>query len=464
MKNFYTEDTITALSTPYGLGGIAIIRISGKDSVKIAEKLYKSPSGKSKKITSYKAMYGFVINPKTGKKIDEAIFLPMLKPYSYTKEDVVEIQCHGGSICASEILKVICSEGARMAQPGEFTKRAFLNGRIDLVQAEAVMDIINAKSSKALENAMEQLSGKYSNELNDFKEEIIETIAFTEAPIDYPDEELYSDSAIETKEKIDKLYEKAKKMLDSAIGGKLYRDGAKVSLIGKPNAGKSSILNMLLKENRAIVTDIAGTTRDIIEESCVIDSIPVTICDTAGIRETDSEIEKLGIEKTKEAIDTSDLIITVIDSSNEIDKEDEEVLKCALNSKKDVIFILNKTDLPTKTTEEDISKKYNVQPIKLSTKSLEGREEIIKEIGEILKKSFNMSSTSRFTASHRHIECLEAILKDLKEASDSVANGYPLDLCTIPLRGAITTLEELTGISCEDEITDTVFSKFCIGK
>lgn len=464
MKNFYLEDTIAALSTPCGTGGIAVIRISGPDAFSSAGRLFRSPRGSSREFVHYRAMYGHAVRPSDGSFIDEAIFLPMKAPHSYTTEDTVEIQCHGGSSCVYEILGALFSVGVRQALPGEFTKRAFLGGRIDLLQAEAVMDIIGAKSRDALENAEEQLEGKYSEELSQFKESIARAAAAVEAPLDYPDEDLYAMDSDESAAMLDALAENAALMLAKAEGGRLCRDGAKVSLIGRPNAGKSSILNMLLGASRAIVTDIAGTTRDTIEESCSIRGALVNLCDTAGIHETDSVIEKIGIEKTIAAADESDIIIAVLDSSSEISDEDREVLRIASESGKPFFAVLNKSDLPSLIDSDGISSEYGCSCISISARTGSGSDELEKLIYAKIMEIFPSGASSRFSASGRCREALSSIASDLREAADAARAGLPGDICAVPLRAAVQSLEALTGEKYDEDILDRVFSEFCIGK
>lgn len=465
MGTNYLDDTIAALSTPYGEGGIAIVRISGPDALEAASRLYESPSGRrGAKFAHHKALYGRAVDPEDGSYIDEAIFLPMLSPRSYTTEDVVEIQCHGGMTCVAGILGALFRTGVRQALPGEFTRRAFLGGRIDLIQAEAVMDVIEAKSDESLSMAMEQLEGKYSRELEDFKKRIVEAAALIEAPIDYPDEDLYLEDSKEAMDRLMTLRMEARRMLELSSGGRLYREGARASLIGKPNTGKSSVLNMLLGEDRAIVSDTAGTTRDTVEDYCVMEGIAIRLCDTAGIRDAECSVERLGIERTREAAAGSDLVIAVLDSSSEASEEDLAVLSLASAGGRPFIALLNKSDLPPKFPEEEVLKGRNCRAVRVSAKTGEGRRELEEAIASRLKGMFRASSTSRFIASQRHREALSQIESNLGEAVEAAAAGMPGDVCSVPLRSAIRALEALTGESYDEDILDSVFSKFCIGK
>lgn len=463
MKFHYKEDTITALSTPFGEGGIAVIRISGSSAVEIAERLY-SPIGSKKKFEHFRIHYGHVINPFDGCFIDEALFLVMKSPYSYTREDVVEIQCHGGMVPVRKIIDTLNSLGVRNALPGEFTKRAFLNGRIDLLQAEAVMDVITAKTEKGLEMAEKQLGGKFSLELSDFKELILDLIARIEAPLDYPEENLYTIDVSDIKASVKDLLLTAEKMKSLCEGGKIYKDGVKISIIGKPNVGKSSLLNMLLGEQRAIVTEYAGTTRDTIEELCIIDSVPVNLCDTAGIHDTKDFVEKLGVEKTRESIERADFIIAVFDISSDFTDEDRDVLDLININGKHFIIVFNKSDLPQNYDYKDISHKYNNDFVLLSTVSLDGREEFKRILSAKLKTVYKADSNNYFLASQRHREALSNIVTFLEQAIDTLNMNFPLDMLTVNLRDTLSVISELCGESFDESILDRIFNEFCIGK
>ncbi len=462
MKNFYTEDTITALSTPYGLGGIAIIRISGKDSVKIAEKLYRSPSGKTKKIASYKAMYGYVISPKTGKKIDEAIFLPMLKPYSYTKEDVVEIQCHGGSICASEILKLICSEGARMAQPGEFTKRAFLNGRIDLSEAESIMDLISSNSELAMKNSIKQLSGSLNKIIVDLRDKILYETAFIESALDDPEHYDLNNYPDELKIKVEDMISSVDVLIKSFDSGHILKEGINTLILGKPNAGKSSLLNTLSRRERAIVTDIPGTTRDTLEEQITINGISLNIIDTAGIRQTDDIVEKIGVDKAIDSIEDADLILFVLDSSRPLDSDDEFIIDKIKDKK--VIILLNKSDLDTVINEVDICKKYDKPVISFSSVSMDGLNTLESTITDMFFSGEVKTDDTLYITNSRQASCLSNAKNSLMNVIASIDNMMPEDFFSIDLMDAYNFLGEITGETIDDDLANKIFSEFCMGK
>ncbi len=464
MKFFYKEDTIAALSTPPGEGGIAVIRISGSRAFDIAHRLYKKPGGGCVKFEHFHFYFGHVADPCDGKFIDEALFLIMKSPHSYTREDVVEIQCHGGMTPVIKILELIFAMGARSALPGEFTKRAFLNGRIDLIQAEAVMDIIRARTSKSLEIASTQLAGKFSAELADFKDRILDLIAKIEAPLDYPDEDLFACDPAELAASINSLLSLAIKMKSLCEGGRLYRDGVKVAITGKPNVGKSSILNMLLCEDRAIVTEYAGTTRDIIEETCVIDSIAINLCDTAGLRDTDDFIEKLGVEKTRESIEKADFVIVVLDISSGLDENDEIVLRLASRYEKDFMIVFNKADLEAQLNPEEIAVKYAVDSAVISTVSKDGGDNFKNILAGKLKKVYKSDAGAVFLASQRHREAIASIADSLADAAVTINSGYPHDMLLISLREVLAVISELCGESFDEAVLDKIFSEFCIGK
>ena len=463
MKFHYKEDTITALSTPFGEGGIAIIRISGNSAVEIAEKLY-SPTGSIKKFEHFRIHYGHVVNPFTGQFIDEALFLVMKAPHSYTREDVVEIQCHGGMIPVRKITDILNSLGIRNALPGEFTKRAFLNGRIDLLQAEAVMDIITAKTETGFEIAEKQLSGKFSFELTEFKDLILDLIAKIEAPLDYPEEELYTIDKTDIRLSVDNLLVTAKKMKSLCEGGKIYRDGVKISIIGKPNVGKSSLLNMLLGEKRAIVTEYAGTTRDMIEESCVIGSVPISLCDTAGIHDASDFVEKLGVEKTKESIARADFIIVVFDVSSEFTNEDQTVLDLVTEQEKSFIMVFNKSDLPIKYDYKEVARKHNTDFVLLSAVSLVGREDFNQILLNNIKTVFRVDSQNFFLVSQRHRDSLTQIVEYLSQTLETLDMDFPLDMLTVNLRDVLAVISDLCGESFDEAVLDRIFNEFCIGK
>ena len=400
----FIDDTIAAIATAPGEGGIGIIRISGPKSLEVAEDIFFSMSGK--KISEYPARTLIFGNIKDGdKKIDEVLVAYMKGPNSYTAEDVVEINCHGGFISVKRILELVLSKDVRLAEAGEFTKRAFLNGRIDLSQAEAVIDVINAKTDKAHEVAENQLDGSLSNRIREFRDKVTELLAQVEVAIDYPEEDIEFIAYTTLEEKTRELNKDIKKLYETSESGKIFREGLKTVIVGKPNVGKSSLLNSILGENRAIVTDIPGTTRDVIEEFVNIKGIPLKIVDTAGIRETDDVVEKIGVEKSMASFDTADLIIMVVDSSSELSEEDREILEKVQG--KETILLLNKTDLPQVIDEEEVKKYVNEENIiKISALHNEGIEDVHDRIEAMVYKGDIKSSSNVIITNSRHKDAL----------------------------------------------------------
>jgi len=458
-----TDDTIAAISTALGEGGIGIVRISGDKSMNILKKVFKSAKGKDvSKLHSYSMMHGYIIDPKTNEKIDEVIVSYMKKPSTYTREDVVEINCHGGVIAVRRVLQLTLDNGARLAEPGEFTKRAFLNGRIDLSQAEAVMDLIRAKTDESMKIALEQSEGKLSKQVEKINNKILDILAHIEAEVEFSEEDI--DEVVN--EKVIKDCEEVKgqmeDLLKNADKGKILREGLNVIIVGKPNVGKSSLLNALLEEKRAIVTDVPGTTRDTIEEYINIDGIPVKLIDTAGIREARNEVEKIGVERTKECIDKADLILFMIDGSREIDDEDMKIVEIAKN--RDVIVIINKHDLPMNVDIEYIKKTfYNKPVLYVSVKTNEGISSIKEEITNFVYKG-KVSVKDIYVTNIRHKKALNDAIESIENGITTIKNGYPIDMASIDIKDAYLKLGEITGKTVSEDIIDRIFTNFCIGK
>jgi tRNA modification GTPase len=458
-----TDDTIAAISTALGEGGIGIVRISGDKSMNILKKVFKSAKGKDvSKLHSYSMMHGYIIDPKTNEKIDEVIVSYMKKPSTYTREDVVEINCHGGMIAVRRVLQLTLDNGARLAEPGEFTKRAFLNGRIDLSQAEAVMDLIRAKTDESMKIALEQSEGKLSKQVEKINNKILDILAHIEAEVEFSEEDI--DEVVN--EKVIKDCEEVKgqmeDLLKNADKGKILREGLNVIIVGKPNVGKSSLLNALLEEKRAIVTDVPGTTRDTIEEYINIDGIPVKLIDTAGIREARNEVEKIGVERTKECIDKADLILFMIDGSREIDDEDMKIVEIAKN--RDVIVIINKHDLPMNVDIEYIKKTfYNKPVLYVSVKTNEGVSSIKEEITNFVYKG-KVSVKDIYVTNIRHKKALNDAIESIENGITTIKNGYPIDMASIDIKDAYLKLGEITGKTVSEDIIDRIFTNFCIGK
>lgn len=458
-----TDDTIAAISTALGEGGIGIVRISGDKSMNILKKVFKSAKGKDvSKLHSYSMMHGYIVDPKTNEKIDEVIVSYMKKPSTYTREDVVEINCHGGMIAVRRVLQLTLDNGARLAEPGEFTKRAFLNGRIDLSQAEAVMDLIRAKTDESMKIALEQSEGKLSKQVEKINNKILDILAHIEAEVEFSEEDI--DEVVN--EKVIKDCEEVKgqmeDLLKNADKGKILREGLNVIIVGKPNVGKSSLLNALLEEKRAIVTDVPGTTRDTIEEYINIDGIPVKLIDTAGIREARNEVEKIGVERTKECIDKADLILFMIDGSREIDDEDMKIIEIAKN--RDVIVIINKHDLPMNVDIEYIKKTfYNKPVLYVSVKTNEGISSIKEEITNFVYKG-KVSVKDIYVTNIRHKKALNDAIESIENGITTIKNGYPIDMASIDIKDAYLKLGEITGKTVSEDIIDRIFTNFCIGK
>lgn len=459
MKEF---DTICGIATPLGEGGISIIRVSGSDSLKIINKIFKGKNSSDiLDMKSYTMRYGYICNIDSKVEIDEVIISYMKGPRSFTAEDVVEVNCHGGVVSTGRVLEEIIKAGARIAEPGEFTKRAFLNGRIDLSQAEAVMDIIRAKTDLSMKSAVMQSNGALSKEIGKLREYMLNTLALIEYSVDFTedDEELDETIPIRVQEQLTVAIEDMKKLLEGANEGRIIRDGLKLAIIGKPNVGKSSLLNCLLKEKRAIVTDIPGTTRDIIEEFISLDGIPVKITDTAGIRETEDEVEKIGVEKSREKIDEADLVVLMLDSSRPLEDEDREIIENVKDKK--YVVLMNKNDLEKKISDEDIKELKNI--IYISAKTGFGIYELKEKVKDLF---FNgeVDSESMIISNNRHKQALYRALENCEEALDRVKSNEYLDLISIYVTSALKALGEITGSELEEDLINKIFSEFCVGK
>ncbi len=459
MKEF---DTICAISTAIGEGGIAIIRVSGDNALSIVSKIFRPKNGKDiKDMKTYTMRYGHIIDINSEELIDEVIISYMKGPRSFTAEDTVEINCHGGVTSTNKVLETVIKAGARLAEPGEFTKRAFLNGRIDLSQAEAVMDLITAKTELAMKSALMQSNGSLSQRIGKLNEYLLNVLALIEYAVDFTedDEEIDPTIPIRVRESLEKAHEDIEKLLKSADEGKIIRDGLSLAIVGKPNVGKSSLLNVLLKEKRAIVTDIAGTTRDVIEEYINLDGIPIKIIDTAGIRETEDIVEKIGVEKSREKIDEADLVLLVLDSSRELDKEDKEIIEAVKNKKS--IVILNKIDLESKIDNSILNNFENI--IKISAKEDIGIDGLKNEIKNMFF-SGKIDSESLIISNSRHKQALIRAGENCNEALMRLNNNEYLDLISIFVTAALKALGEITGSELEEDLVNKIFKEFCCGK
>ena len=456
-------DTICAIATPIGEGGIAIIRISGDKALEIASKIFVAKNKQDiKNMKSYTMRYGNIIEYSTGEMIDDVILSYMKNPRSYTGEDVIEVNCHGGVVATNKVLEEIVKAGARLAEPGEFTKRAFLNGKLDLSQAEAIMDLIKAKTDLSMKSALMQSKGALSKEINELRKYLLNVLALIEYAVDFTedDEDVVDDNLInQVKDGISKTINKINVLLKSADEGKIIRDGLNIVIVGKPNVGKSSLLNALLRQKRAIVTDIPGTTRDIIEEYINLDGIPIRITDTAGIRDTDDTVEKIGVEKSKEKIEEADLIILMLDTSRDIDYEDEQIIEAVKDKK--YVSLLNKVDLERKLPLDIIESLDN--KIEISAKTGVG----IDELKEMIKNLFfdgKIDSESLIVSNTRHKQALYRALENCEIALSRVNNNEFLDLISIYITASMKSLGEITGDELEEDLLNKIFSEFCVGK
>lgn len=453
------ESTIAAIATAYGEGGIGIIRISGEKSEEILRKIFKS----SFNIENRKLTYGNIVNPDTGEVIDEVLVVLMKAPHTYTREDVVEINCHGSVVSLRKTLDLVLSMGARLAENGEFTKRAFLNGRLDLSQAEAVIDIIRAKTDKSFNVAMDQLEGKLSKVIKEIRKQILDILVNITVNIDYPDEDIEEVVYDELNENLSNICQNIHKLIETGDTGKILNEGLRVSIIGKPNVGKSSLMNQLLNENRAIVTSIPGTTRDTIEEKISIRNIPIVLTDTAGIRQTDDQIEKIGIEKSKESFNNADLVIFVCDMSKKIEDEDREIASYIGDRK--TIVLANKMDLESKTTLDELK---NLIPggIFIETSMEEGRglEEVKDEIEKLVYKGQVKQGESLIVNNIRHLDLLRNAEKSIKDAINMINLNEALEFIEIDVNKAYELLGEIIGETVNDDILNEVFARFCLGK
>ena len=455
------NDTIAAISTAIGEAGIAIVRMSGDDSINIIDEIFKSASGKKMaESENRKFLYGHIVDGD--KQIDEVLVVKMKGPHSYTAEDIVEIHCHGGVVSVKRILNLILSKGARLAEKGEFTKRGFLNGRIDLTQAEAVIDMIKAKTDLSFDMGLNQLSGVLSEVLNKLKDELVSMQALIVANIDFPDEDIEDAAYNDLIERSNKILDKMDNLLDNSKNSRLLRDGINTVILGKPNVGKSSLLNGLLKYDRAIVTDIAGTTRDIIEDYINLDGVLLKITDTAGIRETDDEVERIGVNIAREKLKEADLVIAIFDISREFDKDDEEILNLIKDKKH--ITILNKDDLEQKISDEEIEKYFKDDYLRLSVMENESVKKIENLIIDLFFDGELKISSDSVLSNLRHINALKEAKKSLLEVNESLKKKVFLDLIEVDLENVIGHISEITGTITTEDILDRVFSDFCIGK
>ena len=455
-------DTIAAISTPPGEGAISIVRMSGEESLEVIAKIFKGKNLQD--VRSHTINYGHIVDPETNEEIDEVMVSVMRGPKTFTREDIIEINCHGGIVPTNKILQLLLQNGARLAEPGEFTKRAFLHGRIDLTQAESVMDLIRAKTDRSMKVALKQLDGNLSKLIKNLRQDILDTLAQVEVNIDYPE---YDDVETMTtkilKEKATEVKAQIEELLRTANQGKIMRDGLATAIVGRPNVGKSSLLNYLLHEDKAIVTDVAGTTRDVIEEYVNIRDVPLKLVDTAGIRDTEDKVEKIGVERSRKAIEKADLVMVLLNASEALTSEDRKLLELTQGKKR--IVILNKTDLPRKIDMAEVKQLVGSEEL-LSTSVLknDGLDELEEQIAKMFFNGIENSQTTVMLTNSRHIALLHQAKDSLQSVLDGIESGMPVDLCQIDMTDAWDDLGEITGDSYQDELLDQLFSQFCLGK
>ncbi|WP_200411040.1 tRNA uridine-5-carboxymethylaminomethyl(34) synthesis GTPase MnmE [Virgibacillus salexigens] len=455
-------DTITAISTPVGEGAIAIVRLSGPEAIPITAKLFK---GKNlRKVESHTIHYGKIMDPQTNEVAEEVMVSVMRSPKTFTREDVVEINCHGGMVAVNRVLEIILGSGARLAEPGEFTKRAFLNGRIDLSQAEAVMDLIRAKTDKAMSVALKQMDGRLSGLIERLRQDLLETVAHVEVNIDYPEYDDVEEMSHDTmRKKTKEVHAEIENLLQVAKQGKILREGLATAIIGRPNVGKSSLMNTLVQENKAIVTEVPGTTRDIIEEYVNVRGVPLRLVDTAGIRETEDIVEKIGVERSRQVLKESDLILFVLNYNDVLTEEDEKLFKAIQGL--DYIVIINKTDLDQKLDLARVKELAEGNPV-VTTSLIEeaGVDELEKAISTTFFEGEIDTGDLTYVSNVRHIQLLKQAKQALEDAMEGLKLEMPLDIVQIDVTRTWEFLGEIIGDTASDSLIDQLFSQFCLGK
>ena len=454
-------DTITAISTPVGEGAISIVRLSGEEAIAITNRLFQ---GKDlTKVDSHTLHYGKMMDPKTDTVLDEVIVSIMRAPKTFTCEDVVEINCHGGLVAVQRVLQLVLDEGVRLAEPGEFTKRAFLNGRIDLSQAEAVMDVIQSKTNEAMNVALGQLDGKLSQLIHKLRQELIETIAHVEVNIDYPEYDDVEEMSHEMmEEKTSYVKDEIEKLLQVAKQGKILREGIKTAIVGRPNVGKSSLMNSLVQEEKAIVTDIPGTTRDVIEEYVNVRGIPLQLIDTAGIRETEDIVEKIGVERSHKILQEADLVLFMLNYNEALLEDDRKIFDMLQDM--NYIVIVNKTDLEQRLNMEEIQQLAKGQVLTTSLVHDEGVDQLEKALSDIFFQGNIMVENNMVVSNARHIQLLNQAQKTLEDARNALQMHLPLDMVQIDVTRTWELLGEIVGDTASESLIDQLFSQFCLGK
>ncbi|WP_391571865.1 tRNA uridine-5-carboxymethylaminomethyl(34) synthesis GTPase MnmE [Cohnella sp.] len=456
------EDTIAAIATALGEGSIAVVRVSGPEAINSVAKLFRSKLD-LREAASHTVQYGWIIDPQSDRRIDEVLVTVMKGPRSFTAEDVVEISTHGGIVAVKSVLELVLRHGVRLAEPGEFTKRAFLNGRIDLAQAEAVIDLIRSKSDRAFQVARRQAEGAVSKKIFPLRQQLIELIAHVEVNIDYPEHDVEDVTAELIRSNCRQVQEEVNELLQRSNEGKILREGIVTAIVGRPNAGKSSLLNALARENKAIVTDIPGTTRDIVEESVSLSGIPLRLLDTAGIRETEDIVEQIGVERSHGALNDADLILLVLNRHEELHEDERKLLQQLKD--RSTIIVVNKIDLPEKLDAAEIERDYPSERIVyLSAKEGQGIEQLERAVTGMFFSGAVESGDITYVSNTRHITLLHQTRQSLEDAIQATFEGVPIDLIQIDITASWESLGQILGDAAGDSLLDQIFSQFCLGK
>ncbi|EHR99918.1 MULTISPECIES: tRNA uridine-5-carboxymethylaminomethyl(34) synthesis GTPase MnmE [Staphylococcus] len=456
-------DTITSISTPMGEGAIGIVRLSGPQAIEIGDILYKGKK-KLSEVETHTINYGHIIDPETNETVEEVMVSVLRAPKTFTREDIIEINCHGGILTINRILELTMTYGARMAEPGEYTKRAFLNGRIDLSQAEAVMDFIRSKTDRASKVAMNQIEGRLSDLIKRQRQSILEILAQVEVNIDYPEYDDVEDATTDfLLEQSKRIKEEINRLLETGAQGKIMREGLSTVIVGRPNVGKSSMLNNLIQDNKAIVTEVAGTTRDVLEEYVNVRGVPLRLVDTAGIRDTEDIVEKIGVERSRKALSEADLILFVLNNNEPLTEDDQTLFEVIKNE--DVIVIINKTDLEQRLDVSELRKMIGDMPlIQTSMLKQEGIDELEIQIKDLFFGGEVQNQDMTYVSNSRHISLLKQARQSIQDAIDAAESGIPMDMVQIDLTRTWEILGEIIGESASDELIDQLFSQFCLGK
>ncbi|OAO25790.1 tRNA uridine-5-carboxymethylaminomethyl(34) synthesis GTPase MnmE [Staphylococcus capitis] len=456
-------DTITSISTPMGEGAIGIVRLSGPQAIEIGDTLYKGKK-KLSEVDTHTINYGHIIDPETNETVEEVMISVLRAPKTFTREDIIEINCHGGILTINRILELTMTYGARMAEPGEYTKRAFLNGRIDLSQAEAVMDFIRSKTDRASKVAMNQIEGRLSYLIKKQRQSILEILAQVEVNIDYPEYDDVEDATTEfLLEQSKNIKEEINRLLETGTQGKIMREGLSTVIVGRPNVGKSSMLNNLIQDNKAIVTEVAGTTRDVLEEYVNVRGVPLRLVDTAGIRDTEDIVEKIGVERSRKALSEADLILFVLNNNEPLTEDDQTLYEVVKNE--DVIVIINKTDLEPRLDIDEVKEMIGDMPlIQTSMLKQEGIDELEIQIRDLFFGGEVQNQDMTYVSNSRHISLLKQARHSIQDAIDAAESGVPMDMVQIDLTRTWEILGEIIGESASDELIDQLFSQFCLGK